>query len=191
MSEITQILSRLGSGDRSASAELLPIVYDELRSLAAAKLSQEQPGQTLQATALVHEAYLRLLGSNGDVQWDNRAHFFGAAAEAIRRILVEQARRKSRQKHGGGFQRHDCELAGLADSAPSVDVFALDEALNDFAVIEPIKCELVKLRYFSGLTLDEAANTLGISSATADRYWKYARAWLAKRLREEHAESRE
>jgi RNA polymerase sigma factor (TIGR02999 family) len=184
MSDVTQILSRMDSGDPSASAELLP-VYDELRSLAAARLAQEKPGQTLQATALVHEAYLRLVGDTAEPQWNSRAHFFGAAAEAMRRILVEEARRKNRLKRGGQWQRQDLELVAPAVAQPSVDLLALDDALDELAGSDPAKAELVKLRYFAGLTLDEAAQVLGISTATADRYWKYARAWLARRLCDE------
>jgi RNA polymerase sigma factor (TIGR02999 family) len=185
MSDVTQILSRLDSGDPSASTELLPLVYEELRKLAAARLAHEKPGQTLQATALVHEAYLRLVGDDGGPRWSGRAHFFGAAAEAMRRILVDGARSKGRVKRGGQWQRQALDLAAPATVGPSVDLLALDEALDELACIEPAKAELVKLRYFTGLTLDEAASILGISSATADRYWKYARAWLATRLRDE------
>src|SRR5262249_54546430 len=157
---------------------LLPLVYDELRKLAAAKLAQEKPGQTLQATALVHEAYLRLVGRSDEQKWDNRGHFFSAAAEAMRRILVENARRKSTQKHGGKLVRRT--LADLPQFAPELgdDLLALDEALEKLAKEEPVKAELVKLRHFAGLTVDEAAEALNISPATADRYWAYARAWL-------------
>lgn len=185
MSDVTQILSRLEGGDQSASAELLPLVYEELRKLAAARLAQEQPGQTLQATALVHEVYLRLVGDDSQYLWKSRAHFFGAAAEAMRRILVEQARRKGRQKHGGQHRRQELESLELAGSEPNVDLLALDEAIHELQARDPAKAELVKLRYFGGLTLDETAEVLGISSASADRYWKIARAWLAKSLRDE------
>ena len=190
MSDVTQILSRIDSGDPSASTELLPLVYEQLRSLAAARLAQEKPGQTLQATALVHEAYLRLVGDNTGPHWNGRAHFFGAAAEAMRRILVDEARRKGRYKRGGQWQRQHLEIAAPAVSGPSVDLLALDEALSELARSEPAKAELVKLRYFAGLTLDEAAEALGISSPTADRYWKYARAWLADRLRDDQPAGR-
>lgn len=182
MSDVTQILSRLGSGDSSASAELLPHIYDELRRLAAVRLAAEKPGQTLQATALVHEAYMRLVGNGDGAQWHGRAHFFGAAAEAMRRILIESARRKGRHKRGGGWQRLDVSVSELAVSELDVDLLDLDEALTELARHDPPKAELVKLRYFAGMTLEEAAAVLGISSATADRYWKYARAWLAARL---------
>jgi RNA polymerase sigma factor (TIGR02999 family) len=185
MNDVTQILSRVESGDPSASAELLPLVYAELRRLAAAKLAQEKPGQTLQATALVHEAYLRLIGDAAELNWHSRAHFFGAAAEAMRRILVENARRKKRQKRGGQWHRQSLEFVAPAVSGPSVDLLALDDALTELAGSQPVKVELVKLRYFAGLTLDEAAEVLDISTATADRYWKFARAWLASRLCDE------
>jgi len=186
MSDVTQLLSRLGSGDPSASAELLPMIYDELRKLAAARLAQERPGQTLQATALVHEAYVRLVGANGSDLWDSRGHFFAAAAEAMRRILVEAARRKGRVKRGGGMQRCDMDLADLVTEEIREEIVALDVALDEFARDQPEKAELVKLRYFAGLTSAEAAGVLGISTATADRYWRYARAWLAQRIREGH-----
>jgi RNA polymerase sigma factor (TIGR02999 family) len=184
MSDVTQLLDAIGAGDGHAADQLLPLVYRELRQLAAARLAQEQPGQTLQATALVHEAYLRLVG-DGDPSWNGRAHFFGAAAEAMRRILVDEARRKGRHKRGGRQQRQDLGLAAPAVGGLSVDLLAIDEALTELARHEPAKAELVKLRYFAGLTLDEAAEALGVSSATADRYWKYARAWLADRLRDD------
>lgn len=191
MSHVTQILSRIDSGDPAASAELLPLVYAELRNLAAARLAQEKPGQTLQATALVHEAYLRLIGDrligdSGGPKWNSRAHFFGAAAEAMRRILVESARSKGRAKRGGQWQRLSLDHAIPMSVEPAADLLALNEALDDLAEIEPTKAQLVKLRYFAGLTLDESAAVLGVSPATADRYWKYARAWLADRLRDEH-----
>jgi RNA polymerase sigma factor (TIGR02999 family) len=191
MSDVTQILARIDSGDPSASAELLPLVYDALRTLAAARLAHEKPGQTLQATALVHEAYLRLVTEESGPSWNGRAHFFGAAAEAMRRILVEQARRKGREKHGGQWQRQNLERVAPAVSGLSVDLLALDEALAELGRNEPAKAELVKLRYFLGLTLDEAADALGISTATADRYWKYARGWLAARLRDEESADRD
>ena len=184
MSDVTQLLEAIGQGDDQASDQLLPLVYHELRQLAAARLSQEKPGQTLQATALVHEAYLRLVGADGGERWNGRAHFFGAAAEAMRRILVDEARRKGRHKRGGQWQRRDLELAAPAVNGLNVDLLALDEALDELACGEPAKAELVKLRYFAGMTLAEAADVLGISSATADRHWKYARAWLADRLRD-------
>jgi RNA polymerase sigma factor (TIGR02999 family) len=160
-------------------------VYEELRKLAATRLVQEKPGQTLQPTALVHEAYLRLLGPAGvDMQWNNRGHFFAAAAEAMRRILVESARRKSRIKHGGERRRVDLDLACAVSDAPSIDLLALDEALTKLATNEPIKAELVKLRFFAGLTMPEAAAALDISLATAERHWTFARSWLYMQLAE-------
>jgi RNA polymerase sigma factor (TIGR02999 family) len=184
MSDVTQILSRVDSGDPSASAELLPLVYDELRKLAAARLSQEKPGQTLQATALVHEAYLRLVGWNGGHAWDSRGHFFAAAAEAMRRILVDMARRKGRAKRGGEMLRCDMDLANLVSQEIGEEILSLDIALAELAKDQPVKAELVKLRYLAGLTSADAAAALNISTATADRYWRYARAWLAQRIRE-------
>ena len=182
MSDVTQILSQIESGDPSAAEQLLPLVYDELRKLAAARLAQEKPGQTLQATALVHDAYIRLVDVELAQRWNSRSHFFGAAAEAMRRILVESARRKNRDKRGGDLQRHDVQLVDPASNEVQVDILALDEALTQLACEHPEKAQLVKLRYFSGLTLAEAANALAISTPTADRYWRYARAWLARRL---------
>ena len=183
MSDVTQILSQIESGDPSAAEQLLPLVYDELRKLAAQKMAQENPGQTLQATALVHEAYLRLVDTEKVQHWDSRGHFFGAAAEAIRRILVENARRKGRQKHGRGLRRHDIQIAEPADLSLDIDVLAIDEALTKLAAKHPDKAKLVKLRYFAGMTLDQAAAVIGVSSATVDRHWKYARAWLVRELR--------
>jgi RNA polymerase sigma factor (TIGR02999 family) len=156
----------------------LPLVYDELRRLAAHKLAHEKPGQTLDATSLVHEAYLRLVGEDAALRWDSRGHFFAAAAEAMRRILIENARRRRSRKHGGGLVRHDVESVPLADAEPDVELLALDEALTRLAEKDAAKAELVRLRYFAGLTLDECAKVLGISPATADRWWAYARAWL-------------
>ena len=175
MSNVTRLLDAAAAGDPRAAAELLPLVYDELRKLAAARLAQERPGQTLDATALVHEAYLRLVG---DQRFDHRGHFFAAAAEAMRRILVENARRKHRVKRGGHLERLDLEPEALV--APECDerLMALDEALTRFAALEPRKAELIKLHSFAGLSLDAAAAVLGISPATADRWWAYARAWL-------------
>ena len=189
MSEVTRILSAIEHGDPHAAEQLLPLVYDELRQLAAAKLAQEKPGQTLQATALVHEAYLRLVDTDTAQQWNSRGHFFAAAAEAMRRILVEQARRKGRQKRGGDWRRWDVQLSEPAAEGPDVDLVAVDEALTALAREHPEKAELVKLRYFAGMTLAEAAAALGISTATADRRWRYARAWLTRRLRPPDAAS--
>jgi RNA polymerase sigma factor (TIGR02999 family) len=175
MNAITRVLDEVRAGTAGAAAELLPLVYAELRQLAAAKLAHEKPGHTLDATALVHEAYIRLVG---DQQFDHRGHFFAAAAEAMRRILVEAARRKKAEKHGGGLHRHDAAEISIAVPEPAEDLVALDEALDRFAAIEPQKAELVKLRYFAGLTIEEAAEALDISPATAKRYWTYSRAWL-------------
>jgi RNA polymerase sigma factor (TIGR02999 family) len=185
MCEITRILADIDAGDESASEDLLAVVYQELRKLAAAKLAQERPGHTLEATALVHEAYIRLVGANQCQTWDSRGHFFAAAAEAMRRILVEAARRKQALKRGGNFERQEIEIAAPDMAGDSLNVLAVHEALGDFAREDAIKAELVKLRYFAGLTLAECAAALGISIATADRYWHYARAWLAARLRDD------
>jgi RNA polymerase sigma factor (TIGR02999 family) len=182
MSEVTRILSAIEQGDPHAAGELLPLVYDELRQLAAHKMAQEAAGQTLQPTALVHEAYLRLVGQEDEAHWDNRGHFFAAAAEAMRRILVENARRKHSRKHGGGLVRHDAEDVPLAAPEFGEDLLALDEALDRLAEKDPVKADLVKLRHFAGLTVDEAAQSLGISATTANRYWAYARAWLHQEI---------
>jgi RNA polymerase sigma factor (TIGR02999 family) len=178
MSDVTRILAAIEEGDPRASDQLLPLVYQELRRLAALKMAQENPGQTLQATALVHEAYVRLVGVNHVQTWDSRGHFFAAAAEAMRRILVESARRKNRLKHGGDRQRIDLDAGCTLVDAHSDQIQALDAALTKLAAEEPAKAELVKLRYFAGLTVDQAADILGISRATAVRNWTYARAWL-------------
>jgi RNA polymerase sigma factor (TIGR02999 family) len=178
--DITQILSRLEAGDAHAADQLLPLVYEELRKLAAARLVREAPGQTLSATALVHEAYLRLLGSNGrpGPEWSGRGHFFAAAAEAMRRLLVEQARRKQRLRHGGGRGRVDLDSQALVSPEGDDSLIALDEALDRLAAEDPVVAEVVKLRYFAGLTIDETATALGISARTVNRHWTYARAWL-------------
>ena len=181
MTEVTRILSAIEQGDAGASEQLLPLVYEELRKLAAHRLAQEKPGQTLQATALVHEAYLRLVGA-GDPHWDDRGHFFAAAAEAMRRILVDNARRKQSLRRGGNLQRRDLEQAEIVVPHPSDDLLGLDEALNKLAERDEIKAELVKLRYFAGLTGEQAAKVLGISTSTADRHWAYARAWLHQEI---------
>jgi len=178
MNDVTRILSAIDQGDPHAAEQLLPLVYDELRKLAAQRLAQEKPGQTLQATALVHEAYLRLVDSDKAQHWDSRAHFFAAAAEAMRRLLVDQARRKRRPKHGGGRSRVSLDEAPCLPDAPNEDLLALDEALQKLACEEPGKAELVKLHYFAGLSLEEAGRALGISHRTAKRHWAYARAWL-------------
>jgi RNA polymerase sigma factor (TIGR02999 family) len=183
MSEVSRVLNALSDGDPTAAGQLLPLVYDELRRLAAQRLAREAPGQTLQPTALVHEAYLRLVGGGEGPRWDSRGHFFAAAAEAMRRILVENARRKRSLKRGGDRERVDLAQAEPPAGQPTEDLLALDEALARLAEEDPKKAELVKLRFFAGLSVEEAANCLGISRATADRYWAYARAWLYDRLR--------
>jgi len=183
MTDVTQLLKALDRGDPHAAADLLPLVYDELRRLATARLAAEPSGNTLQPTALVHEAYLRLVGTPGGDHWDHRGHFFAAAAEAMRRILVEAARRKRRDKHGGGLTRHDISDRPIASPQADEDLVALDEALTRFAQIEPQKAELVQLRYFGGLTIEDAADALGISPATAKRYWAYSKAWLFQVIR--------
>jgi len=177
MSDVTRILNAIERGDAKATDELLPLVYEELRLLAAQKLSHEAPGQTLQATALVHEAYLRLIGSEAQ-SWENRGHFFAAAAEAMRRILVENARRKKTLKRGGRHERADLTAAEPALDDVREDLLALDEALQKLAEVDRLKADLVKLRYFAGLTLEEAAQALGMARSTAAEHWAYARAWL-------------
>lgn len=183
MADVTQILSQIEAGDPSAAEQLLPLVYQELRKLAANRLAQEKPGQTLQATALVHEAYLRLVGNdpNGQI-WENRGHFFAAAAEAMRRILIDQARAKDSLRRGGDLQRHDVVDIEIVTPEPSADLLRLNDALERFTVRDPEKAQLVKLRYFAGLTIPQAAQALGISSTTAERHWAYARAWLHAEL---------
>jgi RNA polymerase sigma factor (TIGR02999 family) len=178
MSEVTQALDAIGRGDEHAFERLLPLVYEDLRRLAASMLAQEPMGQTLEATALVHEAYVRLAGSEQEQTWNHRGHYFAAAAEAMRRILVEKARRKQRVKHGGEYQRVELDDERLVCSIPADQILALDEALERFGQEEPVKAQLVKLRFFAGLSLKEAAEILGISRATASRHWTYARAWL-------------
>jgi RNA polymerase sigma factor (TIGR02999 family) len=182
MTDLTRILSAIEGGDPDAAAQLLPLVYDELRKLAAQKMAREAPGQTLQATALVHEAYVRLVDGDKAPHWNSRGHFFAAAAEAMRRILVENARRKRRVKHGGGRQRIDLDEACPVVQPPSDDLLALDEALTRLAERDPLRAELVKLRFFAGLTMPEAAQALGLSLATAERYWAFARVWLYAEL---------
>jgi RNA polymerase sigma factor (TIGR02999 family) len=182
MSEVTRILTAIEQGDPQAASQLLPLVYDELRRLAAQKLAHEQPGQTLPPTALVHEAYLRLVGADAQAHWDSRGHFFAAAAEAMRRILVEQARRKRRQKRGGGRTRQDLDEDQVAAPEPRVDLLALDEALTKLAATDAAAAQVVQLRYFAGLPLPEAAQVLGISARTAGRLWAYARAWLHQEI---------
>jgi len=184
-SDLTHILRRINDGDADAAARLMPLVYDELRSLAADRLAREAPGQTLQATALVHEAYLRLIGSDGeraDDRWDGRGHFFAAAAEAMRRIVIDNARRRKRLKRGGGLERVHLELADLPANGAPDDLLALDEALTALAAAHPGKARLVGLRFFAGLTIEQAAEVMGIATSTADRHWAYARAWLYRRI---------
>jgi RNA polymerase sigma factor (TIGR02999 family) len=178
MSEVTQILNAIEQGDPQAASKLLPLGYEELRRLATEKLAQEKPGQTLQATALVHEAYLRLAGPEGDRHWNGRTHFFRAAADAMRWVLVDRARQKQAQKRGGAWRQVDLEQAVEVTQDPSDDVEAISEALERLAAEDPVKAELVKLRFFAGLSVVEAADLLGISRATADRYWQYAKTWL-------------
>jgi RNA polymerase sigma factor (TIGR02999 family) len=183
MTDVTRILSALSQGDPHAAEQLLPLVYDELRKLAAHKLAQEQPGQTLQATALVHEAYLRLVDVDREPHWDSRGHFFAAAAQAMRRILIDRAREKQTEKRGGGRQRLDVDAIDLVTTATPDQLLALDEALAKLARTDPAAARLVELRYFAGLTVDEAGKSLGLSTATAYRHWNYARAWLHSELR--------
>lgn len=182
MTEVTKILSQIESGDASATDQLLPLVYDELRRLAKDRLSHEKPGQTLQATALVHEAYLRLVGGEDAQHWDSRGHFFAAAAESMRRILINRARDKNRQKRGGGLRRLDLDKIEVALDTPDDELIALDEAMTMLAEEDPLSAELVKLRFFAGLTQRQAADSLKIAPRTADRHWAYARAWLFDRL---------
>jgi RNA polymerase sigma factor (TIGR02999 family) len=189
MNEFSQLLKSMEQGDPHAASQLLPLVYDELRRLAAQKLAHEAPGQTIQPTELVHEAYLRLVGADGgegeapaEPHWNSRGHFFAAAAEAMRRILVEKARRKRSHKGGGGLKRQPLDEVQPAAREPDEDLLAIDEALDRLAEKDPVKAQLVKLRYFGGCTGEEAARVLGISTATADRYWSYARAWLHQEI---------
>jgi RNA polymerase sigma factor (TIGR02999 family) len=182
MNDVTQILSRIESGDPVAAEQLLPFVYEELRKLAAAKLVQERPGQTLQATALVHEAYVWLVGNAHDAEWSNRGHFFAAAAEAMRRILIENARRKGRIRHGGELKRVDLDSQLDVTEDPNTNLLALDEALGQLESEEPEAAKVVKLRYFASLTIEETALALGLSVRTVNRHWAFARAWLHDRL---------
>jgi RNA polymerase sigma factor (TIGR02999 family) len=182
MSDLTQILSRIEQGDPSAADQLLPLVYDELRRLAAQRLANEKPGHTLQPTALVHEAYLRVCGPDQAQHWNGRGHFFAAAAEAMRRILVDHARRKRSRKRGGDLQRQELDGLELALAEMPEDLVALDEALNKLAATDKTAAELVQMRFFAGLPLVEAAALLGISPRTADRLWAYARAWLHQEI---------
>jgi RNA polymerase sigma factor (TIGR02999 family) len=183
MSDVTQILSAIEQGDLGAAEKLLPLVYAELRALAAQRLARGGPGQTFQSSDLVHEAYLKLVGEGDQKQWGGRGHFFSAAAEAMRRILVDRSRRKNSLKRGGGLQRVDLEAVSFLAQEPSEDLEALDEALDKLAAEDPAKADLVKLRFFAGLTMPEIAQVLKISLATAERHWTYARAWLYAELK--------
>ena len=178
MSDVTRILSQIESGDPSAAEQLLPLVYHELRKLAAAKLAHEQPGQTLQATALVHDAYIRLVGGDAARKWDSRGHFFAAAAEAMRRILVETARRKGATKRGAGMGRRDLDEVEISNSRNLHEVLVIDEALTRLESQNGVAAQLVKLRYFAGFTIPDAAEVLGVSARKADQIWAYARSWL-------------
>jgi RNA polymerase sigma factor (TIGR02999 family) len=182
MNDVTRILSAIEQGDPHTPDQLLPLVYDELRKLAAQKLAREAPGQTLQATALVHEAYLRLVDTERIQSWDSRGHFFAAAAEAMRRILIENARRKQAVKHGGSNSRRSLDNLDITTEMPTEDLLSLDGALTKLAVEDPIKARLVNLRYFAGLSVEDAANALGISRATANRHWHFAKVWLYSEL---------
>lgn len=184
MNDVTQLLDAIENGDSHAPERLLPLVYDELRRLATHRLANEPPGQTLQATALVHDAFVRLVDVKQQQEWNSRGHFFGAAAEAMRRILVENARRKSRVKHGGEFVRQGLDEAEITNPEIKHDLLALDEALTRLAEEDPVKARLVELRFFAGMTVDEAAKVLGVSAITAKRYWRYARAWLHREITE-------
>jgi len=178
MSDVTRILSAIERGDPSAAEQLLPLVYDELRKLAAQKMAQEKPGQTLQATALVHEAYIRLVDVEEARHWDSRGHFFAAAAEAMRRILVDNARRKASPRHGGDRKRVELSDHCSATSVPPEDLLSIDDALTRLAQVNPSKADLVRLRFYAGMSMPEAAKALSVSIATAERYWTYARSWL-------------
>ncbi len=182
MCDVTQILGQIEDGDGQAAEKLLPLVYDELRKLAAAKMAKEDPGQTLQATALVHEAYIRLVDTDQAQHWNSRGHFFGAAAEAMRRILTENARRKATEKRGGHVPKIDIDGLGIAGGASPEQLFAIDEAVSQLAALDPVAGEIVKLRYFAGLSVEQSAAALGISAKTAYRHWNYARAWLHSEL---------
>lgn len=184
MSDITLMLQAVARGERQASSDLLPLVYEELRRLAAARMTHEQPGQTLQPTAIVHEAWLRLVG-DGDRNWENRAHFFGAAAEAMRRILIENARRKSRLKRGGGMQRLDIEDVDLEAASPDDKVLLIDEAIVQLEAEDPEKARIVVMKFFGGMTNQEVAASLGVTERTVERQWAYARAWLFRKIREQ------
>ena len=188
MSDVTRILFAIEQGDANAVEQLLPLVYEELRKLAGQKMTHEKPGQTLQATALVHEAYLRLVDVKQAQNWNSRGHFFAAAAEAMRRILIENARRKQRLRHGGGRQRVDLDELNVCDDSASDELLALDDALRRLADQDATIAEVVKLRYFAGLTIDETAQALGLSVRTANRHWAYAKAWLFQQVAGENSD---
>lgn len=187
MSDVTQILGQIEDGDQNAAEELLPLVYDELRKLAAAKMAQEAPGQTLQATALVHEAYIRLVDVDKAEHWNSRWHFFAAAAEAMRRILIEHARHKQRHRHGGQFNRVPLDDVELATALPADELLVLHDAIDALAAHAPVAADLVKVRYFAGLSVEQAAEAMGIARSTAYEHWTYARAWLFAALRDARA----
>jgi RNA polymerase sigma factor (TIGR02999 family) len=184
MGDVTQILSKIEYGDPSAAEQLLPLIYDELRALATAKMSDESPDHTLQATALVHEAYIRLVDVDQAKHWNSRGHFFGAAAEAMRRILVDAARRKASEKHGGHLRRHDVDEVEIAEREVMENILQLDDLLAQLATVDAAAAELIKLRYFGGLTAEEGARVLGVSPRTADRLWVFARSWLFTRMQD-------
>ena len=189
MPDVTQLLNAIDAGDAKAADQLLPLVYEELRKLAAAKMAQEKPGQTLQATALVHEAWLRLAGADGQKAWNSRGHFFGAAAEAMRRILVDRARQKARIRHGGKLERVDLEHVTIATEDSDETMLAMSDALDTLARESPQKAEIVKLRYFTGLENQEIARALGISLSTVERSWAYARSWLHREIKKNLSDS--
>lgn len=178
MTEVTRILNQIEDGDPTAASQLLPLVYDDLKRLAAYKMVNERRGQTLQATALVHDAYLRLVGSNGSQNWNSRGHFFAAAAEAMRRILIENARKKQRIRHGGGRKRVDLDVVNVADPQNDEFLDALDQAIDRLAAESPTTAQVVKLRFFAGLTIEQTAESLNVSVRTANRHWAYAKAWI-------------
>ena len=187
MNDVTRILSQIEQGDGNAAEQLLPLVYEELRKLAAARLTREKPGQTLQATALVHDAYIRLVDVQKAQHWNSRWHFFAAAAEAMRRILIEQARKKHRQRHGGQFTRVELDDAQLSTNLPPDELLMLNDAIDALAAHDRVAAELVKVRYFAGLSMEQAAEAMGISRSTAYEHWTYARAWLLASLRDAQA----
>ena len=182
MGDVTQILSKIEFGDPAAAEQLLPLIYDELRALASAKMADESPDNTLQATALVHEAYIRLVDVDEAQNWNSRGHFFGAAAEAMRRILVEAARRKTSEKHGGNLDRHNVDVMEIAEEEVNEEILIMDETLAQLTTVDSTAAELVKLRYFGGLTAEDAGKVLGVSPRTADRLWVFARSWLFSKL---------